>query len=361
MDRRDFLRFGGIAALSVGAAPGSAEAATQPVPSASGIFDVRAYGAKGDGTSDDTVAIAAAITAARRASGGIVWFPGGTYCTSTQILHGGITMQGIGWQSILKLLPGANVNLLESPRGVANYYGVCRDLTLDGNREANKTGDAISLWGATSYRLEGLRIKNAARHAIALSGDERRPTVAPWIVDTSIVNCTGTGISPSGFVCDCKIRSVDIGWCDKGVVLPNASFLSDVSIWQCNTGLYGYWAANAHLHMVRAERCKYSGFRFDGCRDVSVDQCRSYENNQAGTGAVGFQLVGTSAHRCERLSFTGCMAGLTASQHEKQLYGFSDGGSPYVDYILVQACTARGNVKGGYLLTGANDLAQANL
>jgi len=43
------------------------------------VFNVRAYGAKGDGTTNDTAAVQAAINAANTAGGGTVYFPAGTY------------------------------------------------------------------------------------------------------------------------------------------------------------------------------------------------------------------------------------------------------------------------------------------
>jgi len=43
------------------------------------VFNVKAYGAVGDGTTDDTVAMQAAIAAANAAGGGVIYFPAGTY------------------------------------------------------------------------------------------------------------------------------------------------------------------------------------------------------------------------------------------------------------------------------------------
>ena len=50
-----------------------------------GVYNVKAaaYGAKGDGTTDDTAAIQSALNAAASAGGGIVFFPSGTYLVLT--------------------------------------------------------------------------------------------------------------------------------------------------------------------------------------------------------------------------------------------------------------------------------------
>src|ERR1700679_2019015 len=90
--RRDFLRTGG---LSVGATmiPALSLAASgqrNPGPSAESvsqaIFDVRKYGAAGDGKTLDTGAVNRAIEAAATAGGGVVVFPAGTYlCFSIRL------------------------------------------------------------------------------------------------------------------------------------------------------------------------------------------------------------------------------------------------------------------------------------
>lgn len=49
-----------------------------------GVYNVRTFGAKGDATTDDTLAIRAALAAAEKAGGGTVYFPPGTYLVSPQ-------------------------------------------------------------------------------------------------------------------------------------------------------------------------------------------------------------------------------------------------------------------------------------
>lgn len=56
------------------------------------VFDIGAYGAKGDGTTLNTRAIQAAIDAAADASGGTVFVPAGTFLTGTLHLRDGITL-----------------------------------------------------------------------------------------------------------------------------------------------------------------------------------------------------------------------------------------------------------------------------
>jgi polygalacturonase len=58
-----------------------------------GVFDVKSYGAKGDGKALDSPAINRAIDAAAAAGGGTVHFPAGTYVTGSVRLRSNITLQ----------------------------------------------------------------------------------------------------------------------------------------------------------------------------------------------------------------------------------------------------------------------------
>lgn len=78
------------------------------------FFNVKSsdYGALGDGSTDDTTAIAAAITAAS-SNGGIVYFPPGTYrVTSTLTLGAKVSLQGAGAGASLIAIDHASNNLL---------------------------------------------------------------------------------------------------------------------------------------------------------------------------------------------------------------------------------------------------------
>ncbi len=57
-----------------------------------GLFDVTRYGATGDGVTDDTKSVAAAIEACASSGGGTVYFPAGTYATGPIRLQSRMTL-----------------------------------------------------------------------------------------------------------------------------------------------------------------------------------------------------------------------------------------------------------------------------
>jgi polygalacturonase len=69
----------------------SAWAAESPVSAR--VFDIRQFGAKGDGRTLDTAAIQKALDECGTAGGGVVRFPAGTYLSQPIFLHGGTTLQ----------------------------------------------------------------------------------------------------------------------------------------------------------------------------------------------------------------------------------------------------------------------------
>jgi len=108
--RRDFLRTGSLGAAAA-AIPAASFAAypgrgTAPAEPTEGIFDVRMYGATGDGKTLDTAAVNRAIEAAAAAGGGVVVFPAGSYlCFSIHLKS----------QVHLHLLQGSAIVAAHSP------------------------------------------------------------------------------------------------------------------------------------------------------------------------------------------------------------------------------------------------------
>jgi polygalacturonase len=118
--RRNFLRAGslGMAAAAVPALSLAAHAQNS-VPktgAAKGVFDVRAYGAAGDGKALDTEAVNHAIEAAVAAGGGVVVFPAGTYLCFSIRLKSAVHLQ---------LLQGSAIVAADSPlpNELTGYHG----------------------------------------------------------------------------------------------------------------------------------------------------------------------------------------------------------------------------------------------
>lgn len=101
------------------------------LPSSAVNFNVKAYGAKGDGTTDDTTAIQAAINAASAGGGGTVVFGAGAFITGLLTLPSNVTLQGFGRTATLKRKTGVAGSLVSCAQAVAGVR--VRGLVLDNN------------------------------------------------------------------------------------------------------------------------------------------------------------------------------------------------------------------------------------
>jgi len=113
------------------------------------VYDIRDYGSRGDGTSEDTSAIQSAVDLAA-ANGGAVHVPAGRYLTGPIALPSNITLYGDGVASVLILQGGARSHLL-SPKDRATVASVenvtIRDLKLLGNSALQNKGGPMPGWG----------------------------------------------------------------------------------------------------------------------------------------------------------------------------------------------------------------------
>ena len=180
MERRDFLKKTSIAGMATLTTSLGLRAATPPLSSAppdDTRFNVRDFGAKGDGKSSDTEAIQRAIDAAGTVEG-TVWFPAGIYpCHS------------------LKVPP--YVTLLADPVWIFHTEKRGSVLQLD-----DEDADClIDITGAFGVRIHGLvvcGIPSAKKeiHGIYLNNTEKWSEKEDTIVidDTKVMNFSGHGV-----------------------------------------------------------------------------------------------------------------------------------------------------------------------
>jgi parallel beta-helix repeat protein len=109
------------------------------------VFNVQdlAYGAVGDGTTDDAASFQAAIDAADAAGGGVVYVPAkATYIIGAGLVLGSDTsLIGGGWSTILKEKDSSNLTYMIDAPDESNVY--VSDLQLDGNK-ANQTNNLLA-------------------------------------------------------------------------------------------------------------------------------------------------------------------------------------------------------------------------
>lgn len=143
------------------------------------------YGAVGDGSTDDTTAIANAIIAANAANG-TVYFPHGTYRVSainnSNIAN--VCLEGESkFGSIIKRVDGSGTiatRMLRLRAAAAGSTLIVKDLTLDGNRSSYSGHGSLNSFslevnpvvsqGYALVLIDNVHIVDAADKGIALSG-----------------------------------------------------------------------------------------------------------------------------------------------------------------------------------------------
>ncbi|MBD8710205.1 MULTISPECIES: M10 family metallopeptidase C-terminal domain-containing protein [Pseudomonas] len=141
-------------------------------------FSVKDFGAVGDGHTDDTLALQAAIDAASAAGGGTVVIPSGTYIVSAQasgnalILKDNVQLEGDATdRATLKLASGSSADIDGILRADGDAVGVS-NLVIDGNR-AHTTGvvSDLSLGDGVQLTLNYVQATNASGYGLDLRAE----------------------------------------------------------------------------------------------------------------------------------------------------------------------------------------------
>ncbi|WP_225774305.1 glycosyl hydrolase family 28-related protein [Pseudomonas sp. Marseille-Q5115] len=141
------------------------------------VYDVRDFGAKGDGVTDDTAAIQAAIDAASASEGSRVYLPTGTWLVSPGsaaeggclLLDSGVFLQGDGiGKTVIALSAGAQDVQGIVRVGDGGFVGAT-NLTIDGAAGTGQV-DAWYSGGNDSVFLTGVEAANASGNGFNLGG-----------------------------------------------------------------------------------------------------------------------------------------------------------------------------------------------
>lgn len=152
--------------------------------------NVTDYGAAGDGITDDTDEIQAAIDATP-ITGGTVFFPQGTYVVSSAIIVPfKITLQGVGaGASIISFDSGTDTAIIDATQTSITPYVCLRDLNIRGSGRTTFTGAGILFQGVLMGEIRNCEISG---------------------VDTGI-RFDGTSVGSGNSVLTCRIVQCQIG------------------------------------------------------------------------------------------------------------------------------------------------------
>ncbi|MBA1244267.1 putative Ig domain-containing protein [Pseudomonas japonica] len=180
------------------------------------IFNVKDFGAVGDGVTDDTAAIQATIDAAAAAGGGTVFVPTGTFIVSAGeepsdgclMLKSNVYMEGAGaGLTTVKVADGSDTKItgvIRSAYGEETHDFGLSNLTIDGNRD-NTTGKIDGWFNGyipgkdghdSNVTLSGVEIKDCSGYGF----DPHEQTI-----NMLIENCVSHGNGLDGFVADYMI------------------------------------------------------------------------------------------------------------------------------------------------------------
>ncbi|MFJ9814798.1 glycosyl hydrolase family 28 protein [Streptomyces sp. NPDC101151] len=285
-----------VLAVVLGLTHPTALAAPQPSHRAAAVFDVRDYGAKGDGSANDTPAVNKAVTAAHSAGGGTVRFPAGTYKSKSTIhMKSNVTLQVDTGATI----QGSSADTYDPPE--SNAYDKYQDyghshfhnamiygdrLTnigftgggvidgagnlITGNPKSGEADKIISLTRCDGLRLgDGLTLRRGGHFAALINGC-KNVTSDHLTIDTvsdrdgwNIISTTGVTVT------NANIRANDDALVFKsdyalGAKLPNGHVRvndSYLSARCCNALMFG------------SETCgDFSDYRFENIRIEGADK-----------------------------------------------------------------------------------------
>jgi hypothetical protein len=229
------------------------------------FFNVRDFGAVGDGVTDDTAAIEAALaampalTGTFTASGGMIFFPAGRYMTqgghispSARRIH----VRGAGrYNTFLYKIAGSTASDVFTFNG--SYTGI-RDLTINGDTTA-ASGDGIVLNAQACYALD-VFVTSTGGNGITLGKTASAINSELRGVIVRLANAYGIEVVSGSGSTDCQWSNVNVGNSGKsGVrIATGAQQMTNVHVWGSGlagsgTDKDGFWLASGNNSLTGCE------------------------------------------------------------------------------------------------------------
>lgn len=265
------------------------------------IVNVTWFGAKGDGTTDDTDAINAAIEAmpsianSYGGASGVLYFPAGRFITrGGHIIPANKRMQIRGdgtYITILNAMASANTDIMT----IKSPNSGLTEMTIDGNRNQNTAGDCLVLDNAYTY-ARNCGLTNAAQNGISIG--KSKGAIGHILSDVYVSYAKQYGIKVfAGPSTDGVWCNVNVGPTGRsGVRLDSgAQNLANVHVWGAGTDSatersgFHITTSNCHFANCESETNRGYGWFFEGIgsRGNCLSGCYSWGNGAAGIYAWG--------------------------------------------------------------------------
>jgi hypothetical protein len=300
-------------------------------------ISVKDFGAKGDGTTNDTTAIKAAITAAQSySSGSNIYFPAGNYLISSTLSISSSSVQLVGeGRGISRITSNfATGNIIEF-NGVA-YSGVKQlSITSSIARTANA---AIYIANCHNVIVQNIGIESNMFNGIQIEGGANQflTTVNDFEIDTGNV---GILIGSSAIAADTWIQNGLINACsNSGINVQNASglYMYGIDIINCQSGFITYPSSGQSVSAVFADT-------------VLCDTCW--------TNGWGFITNGGTVHE---VTLVNCWGSTCGSVDHTSVGMYFGQGSGKIEAIAITNPVCINNQGAGIFVQGASKISIVN-
>ena len=226
------------------------------------VFNVLAYGAKGNGTTDDTSAIQAAITACQNNGGGVVFFPAGTYFISAtlNITTDNVHLAGAGWGSQLLASASFSGSYMLYVQSLSNFrYGIrIQELFFNGNSVAALGG--LNLESTYHCVLDHVRVRYCGAISVFWNGVSGKFGAYNHMRDCTVTD--GTTASSIG------VKTQNSEWlviegCDIITFTTAGAYGVNLNNLNCTVIGSRFDNIDTALYMSFSSRCLVSGCQFD--------------------------------------------------------------------------------------------------
>lgn len=202
------------------------------------VANAAGYGARGDGVTDDTAAIQAALNAVAAAGGGKVILPPGKFVTSASLVLPGdnVWLQGAGYNTIIYPVNGATFSVITTPlppalntTGYQIHYVRVSDLQINCARmlgNVNGQGNGVHFYGAQWFTIDNVFVINCLNWCFLLDGDTSNPTYNGHL--TRLL----TDVSAAGIYCASEATDISMNvlkWFDSATTSQQPTFGSSTA------------------------------------------------------------------------------------------------------------------------------------